>query len=526
MKYRFRNFFLLTIASAPALCFAQKSRPNIIYIMCDDMGYGDLGCYGQRLISTPNIDRMAAEGMRFTQAYAGAPVSAPSRACLMTGQHTGHTHVRGNKEYWSQNDLNLRVGKSIDYSVIGQEPYDSLHPIIPEIMKSAGYATGMFGKWAGGYLNINDPSKSSCSTPDKRGIDDFYGYICQYQAHSYYPNMLQEYHRGDVGYENGVVNVVLQQNVQHAFNEYDKDYEKREQYSAALIHHKALQWLEEKAKNPEQPFIGIFTYTLPHAELWQPKDSILEMYNQKFAGNEKSFTHAHSRYHVNDNSHAQFASMITRLDTQVGEIMAKLKDLGLDKNTIVFFTSDNGSHEEGGGDPSFFGRDGKLKGIKRSTYEGGIRIPFIAKGPGIKAGKTNDHIFAFYDLMPTFCDIAGIDSKSYSMKIDQEVKANDSSKDYFDGISIYPTLRGKNKKQQKHRFLYWEFNETEMLALRMDEWKLVIDDGVSHLYNLDKDLHEDNDVKNEYPEILKEMTDIIYQQHIDSKMFPVTMPKR
>lgn len=164
------------LALTPALA-AKNTKPNIIYIMCDDMGYGDLGCYGQQQILTPNIDRMAAEGIRFTQAYAGAPVSAPSRACFMTGQHSGHTEVRGNKEYWGSSDP-VFYGQNKDFSIVGQHPYDANHIILPEIMKANGYQTGMFGKWAGGY-------EGSASTPDKRGVDEFYGYICQFQAHLY-----------------------------------------------------------------------------------------------------------------------------------------------------------------------------------------------------------------------------------------------------------------------------------------------------------------------------------------------------
>ena len=237
---------------------AQQTKPNIIYIMCDDMGYGDLGCYGQPFIHTPNIDQMAAEGMRFTQAYAGSPVSAPSRASLMTGQHSGHTVVRGNKEYWRNVPI-VMYGKNEDFSRVGQHPYDPDHIIIPEIMKDNGYTTGMFGKWAGGY-------EGSASTPDKRGIDEFYGYICQFQAHLYYPNFLNRYSKalGDTG----VVRVVMDENIKYPM--YGKDYLKRTQYSADLIHQKAMEWLDKQ--EGKQPFFGIFTYTLPHAELIQPED--------------------------------------------------------------------------------------------------------------------------------------------------------------------------------------------------------------------------------------------------------------
>lgn len=348
---------------AQAACAATAVKPNIVFIMCDDMGYGDLHCYGQPYIQTPNIDRMAQEGMRFTQAYAGAPVSAPSRASLMTGQHTGHTLVRGNKEYWPNMPM-VNYGQNQDYSRVGQMPYDSTHIILPEVMKAGGYRTALFGKWAGGY-------EGSCSTPDKRGIDEFYGYICQFQAHLYYPNFLNEYSssRGDTA----VSRVILQENIQWPMS--GEGYFHRHQYSADLIHRKALEWLDRQ--DDKHPFVGFFTYTLPHAELAQPNDSILRQYKRQFFVDKTWGGQPDSRYNAVEHTHAQFAAMITRLDKYVGEIMEELRLKHLDRNTIVIFTSDNGPHEEGGADPVFFGRDGKLRGLKRQCYEGGIRIPFI-----------------------------------------------------------------------------------------------------------------------------------------------------
>ena len=296
-----RNLFLLTGGLAfPLLgAYAQKTpKPNIIYIMCDDMGYGDLGCYGQPYISTPNIDNMAKEGMRFTQAYAGSPVSAPSRASFMTGQHSGHCEVRGNKEYWRDAPV-VMYGNNKEYAVVGQHPYDPGHVIIPEIMKDNGYTTGMFGKWAGGY-------EGSVSTPDKRGIDEYYGYICQFQAHLYYPNFLNRYSKsaGDTA----VVRVVMDENINYPM--FGKDY-----------------------------FFGIFTYTLPHAELAQPEDSILTGYQKKFFEDKTWGGQEGSRYNPSVHTHAQFAGMITRLDYYVGEVLNKLKEKGLDENTIVIFTA-------------------------------------------------------------------------------------------------------------------------------------------------------------------------------------------
>lgn len=471
----------------------QTQRPNIIFIMCDDMGYGDLHCYGQPYISTPNIDRLANEGMRFTQAYAGAPVSAPSRASLMTGQHTGHTLVRGNKEYWQDAPM-VSYGQNKDYARVGQMPYDPRHIILPEVMKAAGYRTGLFGKWAGGY-------EGSCSTPDKRGIDEFYGYICQFQAHLYFPNFLNEYSRSQG--DTAVSRVILKDNIRWPMS--GPDYFKRTQYSADLIHHKAIDWIDKQ--DDSHPFVGFFTYTLPHAELAQPDDSLLEGYKRRFFIDKTWGGQPASRYNAVEHTHAQFAAMITRLDTYVGEIIAELRRKGLDKNTIVFFTSDNGPHEEGGADPAFFGRDGKLRGLKRQCYEGGIRIPFIVWWPGhVEAGKVNDHQLAFYDIMPTFCELA------HMKKIHN-----------FDGISFVPTLLGR-AGQRRHPWLYWEFSETDQMALRMGNWKMVVVKGKPRLYDLHTDLHEDHDVADLHPDIVKQMVIIILSQHQKSPDYKVTLP--
>lgn len=499
-----QKFILCGVGALSALAAGAQSKPNIIYIMCDDMGWGDLGCYGQQLIATPNLDRMAAEGMRFTQAYAGSPVSAPSRASFMTGQHTGHTHVRGNKEYWPGSG-SVTYGKNTDYARVGQEPYATDHVIIPEIMKQEGYTTGMFGKWAGGY-------EGSASTPDKRGIDEYYGYVCQFQAHLYYPNFLNEYSRSAGDTE--VRRVVLEDNIDHPMH--GDGYKNRKQYTADLIHQKAMAWLDKQTA--DQPFLGIFTYTLPHAELAQPEDSILLAYKGKFCQEKTYGGDASSRYNPTQYGHAEFAAMITRLDVQVGEILAKLKEKGLDENTIVIFTSDNGPHEEGGADPAFFNRDGVLKGTKRSTHEGGIRVPFIVRWPGtVPAGVVSDHQLAFYDLMPTFCDLAGVED--YVSKYSNPDLAND----YFDGISFLPTLTGKGE-QEKHDFLYWEFHETNMMGLRMGNWKLVVKNGACSLYDLATDVHEDTNVASKYPDIVNKMKEIIRREHTDSQLFKVTLP--
>ena len=508
MNYKSISLISGTLLLSTLSANGQKkdSKPNIIFILCDDMGYGDLGCYGQPFIRTPHIDAMASEGMRFTQAYAGSPVSAPSRASFMTGQHTGHCEVRGNKEYWGNSPI-IMYGNNKEYSVVGQHPYDPDHVILPEIMKDNGYTTGMFGKWAGGY-------EGSCSTPDKRGIDEYYGYICQFQAHLYYPNFLNRYSKalGDTG----VVRIVMDENIKYPM--YGPEYQKRSQYSADMIHEKAMEWLDQQ--DTKQPFFGIFTYTLPHAELVQPEDSILNEYKAKFDPDKVYKGSEGSRYNAITHTHAQFAAMITRLDYYVGEVLKKLKEKGLDENTLVIFSSDNGPHEEGGADPTFFGRDGKLRGLKRQCHEGGIRIPFIARWPGhVPAGKVNDHICTFYDLMPTFCDVAGI--KNYEKKYRNKEK----EVDYFDGISFAPTLLGK-KKQKQHDFLYWEFNETNQIAVRMDDWKLIVKKGKPFLYNLKTDIHEDNDVALQHPDIVEKLKKVIFEQRIPNPYFSVTLPKQ
>lgn len=496
------------LLASTAVQAQEAQKPNIIYIMCDDMGYADLGCYGQQYISTPNLDRMAAEGMRFTQAYAGSPVSAPSRACFMTGQHTGHTKVRGNKEYWPNSGW-VYYGNNKEYKVAGQEPYDPDHIILPEIMKDNGYTTGMFGKWAGGY-------EGSVSTPDKRGIDRYYGYVCQFQAHLYYPNFLNSYDRAAGDTE--VKRVVMENNINYAM--FGDDYKNRKDYSADLIHQEAMKWIDKQTG--EQPFFGIFTYTLPHAELAQPNDSILQAYQGAFCQEKTYGGDAGSYYNPTNIAHQQFAAMVTRLDAYVGEVLEKLKEKGFDKNTLVIFTSDNGPHTEAGGDPDYFNTERLLQGTKRSTHEGGIRVPFIAWWPGqVEAGSVNDHQLAFYDLMPTFCDIAGIENyvERYTNK-ELEV-------DYFDGLSFAPTLLGEGE-QEAHEFLYWEFHETNMMALRMGNWKLVVQGGTCKLYDLVTDLHEDNNLASKYPDVVKKMKEILLREHTPSNISQfnsITLPK-
>jgi arylsulfatase A-like enzyme len=480
------------IASCSNPTEAEQS-PNIIFILCDDLGYGDLGCYGQKYIHTPRLDTMAARGIRFTQAYAGSPVSAPSRATLMTGQHTGHTEVRGNKEYWKNAPM-VRYGRSEEFAVVGQHPYDTARIILPELMKRQGYTTGLFGKWAGGH-------EGSVSTPDKRGVDEFFGYICQYQAHLYYPDFLNRFSRekGDTS----VTRVVMEGNIR--FSHDLAEYMQRPQYSADMIHQKALEWID--SQSDEKPFFGMLTYTLPHAELVGPTDSLYRSYEKTFRNSPDWKAYIGSRYHSTDNVHAQYAAMVTRLDAYVGEIIDLLERKGLDKNTLIFFSSDNGPHQEGGGDPEFFNSNGGLKGIKRQTHEGGIRVPFIAYWPGtISGGQVSEFPIIFYDIMPTLIELTGA----------EKVKT--------DGISILPAIIGNEDENQEREFLYWEFEETDQVALRQGYWKLICKSGVPHLYNLLQDPSEQTDLADQYPELVAQMIETIRGQHTESPHFKVTIP--
>ena len=488
---RYAPFLSLLAASCSGS--QEQQAPNVLFILCDDLGYGDIGAYGQQHISTPRLDSMAAQGIRFTQAYAGSPVSAPSRATLMTGQHTGHTEVRGNKEYWRNTPM-VRYGKSEEFAIVGQHPYDTARMILPEMMKRQGYTTGLFGKWAGGH-------EGSVSTPDKRGVDEFFGYICQYQAHLYYPDFLNRYSKsaGDTS----LVRVVQEENIK--YSQAEEEYFLRPQYSAEIIHQKALEWID--SQNEDKPFFGMLTYTLPHAELVGPRDSLLRQYEAKFENDPDWKAWNGCRYHSTPNTHAQFAAMVSRLDIYVGEILDLLKKKGLDQNTIVFFSSDNGPHEEGGADPRFFNGNGGLRGIKRDTYEGGIRVPFIAWCPAKIAGdQVSDTPIIFYDIMPTLAELTGA----------EDVES--------DGVSILPLLKGEKATEIDRDFLYWEFEETDQVALRKGDWKLVCISGKPHLYNLAEDAAETNDLAGKHPETVLEMIEIIRSQHTESPHFKVTIP--
>ncbi|MFT3933936.1 MAG: arylsulfatase [Chitinophagaceae bacterium] len=413
-----KKLFLLLFSASSLLSYAQQqsTKPNIIFILADDLGYGDITPYGQTKIKTPNLEKLTSEGMKFTQFYAGTSVCAPSRASLMTGLHTGHTYIRGNKEIIPE----------------GQEPLPDNAYTLGELLHQAGYTSGVFGKWGLGPV-------SSSGDPLKHGFDAFYGTNCQSLAHRYYPTHLWD----------NETRVDLPGN---------NDLAQPTTYAPELIQQKALQFIEN---NKAKPFALFLTYTLPHAELLVPDDSIFNLYKNTFPekpykGNDYGPMANKGGYTSQLYPHATFAAMVTRLDKYVGEVMSKLKALGIDDNTLVIFTSDNGPHLEGGADPEFFNSGGGLRGHKRDLYEGGMREPFIARWPGkIKAGSTNDYAGAFWDVMPTFAAITGAQLQKPT-----------------DGISFLPTLTGK--KQKQHDYLYWEFHENGgTQAIRKGKWKII-----------------------------------------------------
>ncbi len=449
----------LASAGAAAQGTGGTEKPNVIYLLCDDMGYSDIEAYGQQMISTPNLTRMVNEGMSFTQFYASTAVSAPSRASLMTGQHTGHTKVRGNKEIQPE----------------GQEPIDPNVETLGMLFQQNGYTTGCFGKWGMGY-------PGSGGEPNDMGFDEFYGYNCQRQAHTYYPDYL--WHNKEKVQLGGT------------------------QYSQDLIHQQALEFIRDNAAEGK-PFFGYFTYTIPHAELCQPQDSIVDMYKGRFQ--EPNAWYDNGDYGTATDPRTQFAAMITRLDTYVGQIMDELKRLGIAENTLFIFTSDNGPHNEGGADPTFFNTEERLRGLKRALYEGGMRVPFIAWWPGtVEAGSITDLQAAGWDMMPTFVELLG--------------ESTDWRDEAMDGLSILPTLTGEGE-QQVHDFLYWEFHEEGgRQAVRAGDWKLIRQNIRSgnptlELYNIAEDPHEDNNVINANRAKADELEAIMDREHTHSDIF-------
>jgi len=421
--------------------------PNIVFILADDLGYGDLGCYGQPRIATPHIDRLAAEGMRFTQAYAGSTVCAPSRASLMTGKHTGHARIRGNH----RPDL----------------PLLSEEVTVAEVLKQAGYHTGVFGKW--GLGNAGDSG-----VPNEQGFDEFLGYLAHVHAHNYSTDHLWKNRE----------QFWLGKNFGRRMEEYPPD----------LFTEHSVQFVEQ---NKSQPFFIYLTYTIPHAnnELGNATGNGMEVPSD-------------SPYSDKDwpQQEKNFAAMITRMDDGVGKLMEALKHAGIDENTLVFFTSDNGPHLEGGHKPEFFDSSGALRGTKRDLYEGGIRVPMIARWPArIQPGQVSDHVWAFWDFLPTSAAAAGVAPPAG-----------------IDGISVLPVLTGD--APVSHEYLYWEFHERVFKqAIRLGDWKGVRlgKDLPLELYNLKSDLSETTNIAPSHPEVVAQIEQILKTCRTESKEFPV-----
>lgn len=438
----------------------SERRPNIVFIMADDLGYGDLGCYGQKRIRTPHIDSLAAEGVRFTNFYAGSTVCAPSRCVLMTGLHTGHCYIRGNGK------LNLR-------------PNDLT---VAEVLKKAGYRTGLFGKWGLGH-------EGSSGVPTRQGFDEFYGYLDQHHAHNYYPSFLVQNEK----------RVLLRNVVPHEGKWGQGVATKKLDYSHDLIVEKALEFID---REKTRPFFLYFAATIPHANnearaKGMEVPDFSEYASQNWPEPQK-----------------RMAAMVSRLDRDVGRILKKLKQYRIDKNTIVFFTSDNGPHREGGNNPKFFNSNGPLRGIKRALYDGGIRVPMIVRWPGkTPRGITSDYSGYFADFMPTAAEIAGLESNFQT-----------------DGLSFVDAIFGKKQKQKKHDYLYWEFYEGgSAQAVRMGKWKAVRKPMFGkkvELFDVTTDVGEKHDLANSHPEVVAQALRFMKEAHRPSSLWKVRRPRK
>ncbi|HPA46056.1 MAG TPA: arylsulfatase [bacterium] len=437
---------LATLLVSPRTVFgvAPGKMPNIVFIMADDLGYGDLGCYGQEQILTPNIDRLATEGTRFTQCYSGSTVCAPSRCCLMTGLHNGHGRVRDNIPHY-----------------VYLQPDDLT---VAEVLKQAGYATGGVGKWS-----LGDPGY--WGIPLYQGFDEWFGHLNQDQAHFYYPDHLWDNDKirlfpGNRGGKTG-------------------------EYTHDLFTERALEFI---SKNKDNPFFLYLAYTIPH---WSDYDKKTPM-SYPVPSDEPYSDRDWSQTEKN------FAAMITRMDRDVGRIVQQLRDLGLEENTIIFFTSDNGPDKTESHDPAFFKSAGPFRGIKRDLYEGGIRIPMVVRWPGkVPAGRVSEQVWAFWDVMPTLAELAGL-------PIPKKI----------DGISMLPTILGK-KQEQEHKYLYWDYGhvrDTYLQAIRAGDWKGVRigQNAPVELYNLKDDPAEKDNIAAQHPDVVKTIDEMMKEAYVPS----------
>jgi arylsulfatase A len=463
MKSRIDLLVLLGVCLAPVVPAMQGRaadggsgrRPNIVYILADDLGYGDLGSYGQQLIRTPRLDRMAAEGMRFTQHYAGAPSCHPSRCVLFTGKHTGHARIRANSK----------------------RPLHADDITFSQMFQQAGYATGGVGKWSLGDAD-------TISSPWRIGMGEFFGYLDQTHAHTYYPDFLW---RDGQRYE-------IPENRDGG----------RGVYSHDLF---AAQSLDFIRRHKDRPFFFYAAFTIPHAEVTVPDDS-LDEYRGKWP-EPKAFPGSKT-YCPQDQPRAVRAAMITRMDRDIGRILDLLDELGLAENTLVLCTSDNGPITAGGQDPDFFRSAGPLRGLKFSLYEGGIRVPLLARWPGkIAAGSTSARVSDFADMFPTFAELIGTAPPAG-----------------LDGVSIVPTLLGQSERQAQRELFYWEAAPQQ--ALRWGDWKAyrAAPERPLEVYDLSSDLGEKTNLVDERPDIAAKLERLIAESRVDSPDFPLVVPKK
>jgi len=497
-KIRWHIVFYAIVSVVVISCSSHKEPveqkpPNIILVLADDMGYGELGAYGQEIIETPNIDKLAETGMRFTQHYSGAPVCAPARCILLTGMHSGHAYVRGNDEWASRGAVWNYDSMFVNPNLEGQRPLPDSITTIAQLLQRGGYTTALIGKWG-----LGGPMTESI--PNTRGFDFFFGYNCQRQAHTYYPlHLWKNSEKVLLSNENVAPNTKLAKDTDpenpDSYNKFTLN-----QYSPDLMMREVEGFIDNNADNP---FFLYYATPIPHVPL--QADSKWLTYYQEKLGKEDPYL-GDRGYFPNQTPRAAYAAMISYLDEQVGQIVRQLKEKGIYENTLIIFTSDNGASYAGGADTQFFNSNrpfgseyGRGKGF---VYEGGIRVPMIASWPGrISAGSTSDHISAFYDYFPTLADLAGI----------KELSSND-------GISFLPTLTGE-ANQQEHDYLYWEFPEYNgQVAIRDGDFKFIWKDLLGEepkveMYNLKEDPGELNNIAQDHPDLIDKFSSIIKKEH-------------
>lgn len=485
-----RPLLLLLALCAPALATQDTARdtlprrPSVVYILADDLGYGELGCYGSTRIRTPNLDRVAREGMRFTQHAAGSPVCAPSRCVLLTGQHTGHSIVRDNWENggWGED------------APEGQYPLPDESVTIAELLRDAGYACGAFGKWGNG-------GPESSGHPLNQGFERFLGYLCQRKAHNYYPTHLwSDRERLPLA---GNDFFPSHQRLDAPLAREEAYYERfaRATYAGDVLIEGALEFLRAHA---DEPFFLYYASPIPHAALQVPRREV-EAYRGAF---EETPYLGQKGYLPHPTPRAAYAAMVSRLDREVGRLLDELDALGLAEDTVVMFSSDNGPTFNGGTDSTFFESTAGLRGLKCSVYEGGLRVPFLVRWPGhVAPGATSALVSGFQDVLPTLAELCGADASGLEL----------------DGLSLAPTLLGSGVQEQ-HAHLYFEYAGQQ--ALRAGRWKAVRrglrrGDLTLELYDLELDPRESTDVATDHPEVVQRLAELLASEHEPSQVFPL-----